>query len=73
MMDIVESLSIRHRKMLAGNSMHLVTQGSWMTYCLSNIIRKQPCKKVPRPLGSSSQEDLSLVAMGDGDDDDWAA
>ena len=64
--DVLSSArtSHRHKKMLAGNSMHLVTQAAWMAWVLSNCIRVRPVT-VARPLTAlrGSWEDSELDDM----------
>ena len=54
--SIVEGLSVRSRKILTGNSMHLVTQGAFMTYVLSNVVRIDRVEQVSN-FGSLSSWD----------------
>ena len=63
---VLQDLTHRQKKYLAGNGMHLATQAAWMLYILSNCVRVND-EKLRRGLGSWEAPDDD-----DDDDDDGA-
>ena len=56
-------LKVRHARQLVGNTMHLVTQASWMAYVLSNLSsRKSTISTVMATSGGNETEEDEFAA-----------